>query len=103
MHFDRFENFITEDWTLFSGGIILLLFKVAGSPYRRGFFCDDESLKHPFHDSTVTSGMLYGIGFVLAVVLVSLLLKQASSVHEKKNLLIKCRVPQNWNMCYTSL
>ena len=57
---------------LIAGGIILLLFKVAGSPFKRGFFCDDESLKHPFHDSTVSSGMLYGVGFALAAVVVSL-------------------------------
>ena len=56
---------------VFSGGIILLLFKVAGSPFHRGFFCDDESLMHPFHDSTVTSLMLYGIGFLLSIVFVS--------------------------------
>jgi len=53
-----------------AGGIVLLLFKLVGSPYQRGFFCDDQSLMYPFHSSTVTSGMLYGIGFALAVFLV---------------------------------
>ncbi|KAL1380155.1 hypothetical protein pipiens_014412 [Culex pipiens pipiens] len=36
-------------------------------PYKRGFFCDDESLMHPFHDSTVTNWMLYIIGIALPV------------------------------------
>ncbi|XP_052798012.1 putative phosphatidate phosphatase [Mya arenaria] len=52
-----------------TGGIILLLFKVVGEPYKRGFFCDDQTLMYPFHSSTVTSGMLYGIGFSLGVFL----------------------------------
>ncbi|WAR02795.1 WUN-like protein [Mya arenaria] len=56
---------------LLPGGIILLLFKVVGEPYKRGFFCDDQTLMYPFHSSTVTSGMLYGIGFSLGVFLVS--------------------------------
>lgn len=54
-----------------TGGIVLLLFRFVGDPYKRGFFCDDESLKHPFKDSTVTSAMLYGIGFVLGSVVIA--------------------------------
>ncbi|XP_060598491.1 putative phosphatidate phosphatase [Ruditapes philippinarum] len=53
-----------------SGGAVLLLFRFLGDPYKRGFFCDDESLKHPFKESTVSSAMLYGIGFALGSVLI---------------------------------
>ncbi|KAH3888811.1 putative phosphatidate phosphatase isoform X2 [Dreissena polymorpha] len=60
--------FVSDAVIIGAGGIILLLFRVLGDPYKRGFFCDDDSLKYPFHDSTVTSAMLYGIGFVLAVI-----------------------------------
>lgn len=63
------RRIISDAAVLGTGGIILLLFKLVGSPVRRGFFCNDESLMHPFHDSTVTSAMLYWIGFVLAIVL----------------------------------
>ncbi|KAL9699041.1 hypothetical protein quinque_002482 [Culex quinquefasciatus] len=35
-------------------GFPILIFFLIGQPYKRGFFCDDESLMHPFHDSTVT-------------------------------------------------
>lgn len=50
---------------LLAVGLPILGLFLWGSPYKRGFFCDDESLKHPFHDSTVRSWMLYIIGLVL--------------------------------------
>lgn len=40
-----------------------MFFFLFGSAYERGFFCDDESLMHPFHESTVTSTYLYTFGF----------------------------------------
>ncbi|XP_031370616.1 putative phosphatidate phosphatase isoform X2 [Apis dorsata] len=45
----------------------VLMFYLFGKPYKRGFFCNDESLYHPFHDSTVTSAMLYVIGLLLPI------------------------------------
>lgn len=57
---------------IISVGLSILAFFLWGSPYKRGFFCDDESLKHPFHDSTVKSWMLYMTGMVLPIALVSL-------------------------------
>ena len=56
----------------FSGGVTLVLFRFLGDPYKRGFFCDDESLNHPFKESTVASSLLYAVGFALGSVLVSL-------------------------------
>lgn len=58
---------------IISVGLSILAFFLWGSPYKRGFFCDDESLKHPFHDSTVKSWMLYMTGMVLPIALVSLI------------------------------
>ncbi|XP_039487622.1 putative phosphatidate phosphatase isoform X2 [Drosophila santomea] len=52
---------------LLCAGFPILLFFLLGEPYKRGFFCDDESLKHPFHDSTVRNWMLYFIGAVIPV------------------------------------
>ncbi|KAK4885421.1 hypothetical protein RN001_001692 [Aquatica leii] len=51
---------------------ILFLF-IWGEPYRRGFFCDDESLRHPFHKSTVPAYFLYisGLGMTTTVMLVT--------------------------------
>ena len=30
----------------------------SGDPYYRGFFCDDETLRHPYRDSTVPTWAL---------------------------------------------
>ena len=49
---------------------MLLLFRTLGDPFKRGFFCDDQTLMYPYYDSTVASGLLYGVGFALAVILV---------------------------------
>lgn len=53
-------------------GFPILFFFLWGTPYKRGFFCDDESLKHPFKDSTVKSYMLYLYGIVLPVLAIIL-------------------------------
>ncbi|KAJ8717435.1 hypothetical protein PYW08_005834 [Mythimna loreyi] len=52
---------------LFIVGFLILVFYLWGTPYKRGFFCDDESLKHPYKDSTVTNVMLYVVGLGLPV------------------------------------
>lgn len=53
-------------------GFPILFYFLWGSPYERGFFCDDESLKHPFKESTVKSYMLYFYGIVLPVLAIIL-------------------------------
>ncbi|XP_060073965.1 phospholipid phosphatase 3-like [Ylistrum balloti] len=35
------------------------------TPFRRGFYCDDESISYPFHKSTIPSTALYVVGFGL--------------------------------------
>ncbi|XP_020661212.1 phospholipid phosphatase 1 isoform X1 [Pogona vitticeps] len=48
-------------------------------PYQRGFFCNDDSIKYPFHDSTVTSTVLYTVGFTLPIC--SIIIGEALSVY----------------------
>jgi phosphatidate phosphatase len=48
-------------------GFPILIYFLVGDPYKRGFFCDDESLMHPFHDSTVRNWMLYIVGLILPI------------------------------------
>ncbi|XP_076297700.1 wunen isoform X1 [Lasioglossum baleicum] len=52
---------------LFVVCMAVLMFYVYGKPFKRGFFCNDESLYHPFHESTVTSLMLYVIGLLVPI------------------------------------
>ena len=46
---------------------VLILFLV-GKPTIRGFFCDDESLRRPYYDSTITNAVLYAYGFTIPLV-----------------------------------
>lgn len=64
-------------------GFPILIFFLIGQPYERGFFCDDESLMHPFHDSTVTNWMLYIIG--IAVPIIVILGTELVRAHVKKS------------------
>ncbi|XP_037121330.1 phospholipid phosphatase 1 [Syngnathus acus] len=50
------------------GGLPLAAFNLGKiRPYQRGFFCSDDSIKYPFHHSTVTSTVLYTVGFSLPI------------------------------------
>ncbi|XP_017024890.1 putative phosphatidate phosphatase isoform X2 [Drosophila kikkawai] len=69
-------------------GFPILIFFLLGDPYKRGFFCDDESLKHPFHDSTVRNWMLYFIGVVIPVgviVIVEVIIAQSKARRNNGN------------------
>lgn len=48
----------------------LLLFSQIGKPYKRGFFCNDESIQKPYKDSTVSTAAAAAVGFVLALVVI---------------------------------
>lgn len=50
-------------------GIPLLVLEFGNiSPFRRGYFCDDDSIRLNYKDSTVPSGVLYAIGTALPVI-----------------------------------
>ncbi|KAK3102663.1 hypothetical protein FSP39_012983 [Pinctada imbricata] len=48
----------------------LLLFKAVVTPFHRGFYCDDVTIQYPFKESTVSSAVLYGVGFSLNIVVI---------------------------------
>ncbi|XP_020384673.1 phospholipid phosphatase 1 isoform X1 [Rhincodon typus] len=56
---------------------VINLFKV--NPFQRGFYCDDESIKYPFKNSTVTSTVLYTVGLSLPIS--SIIVGELASVH----------------------
>ncbi|XP_078075294.1 phospholipid phosphatase 1 isoform X3 [Mustelus asterias] len=56
---------------------VINLFKI--KPYQRGFYCDDESIKYPFKNSTVTSTVLYTVGLLLPIS--AIIIGELASVH----------------------
>jgi hypothetical protein len=59
------------DFLKHEGGIILLIFAVVVTPTKRGFYCDDESIRYPFKDSTVPNWALYIYCFSIPLLVVS--------------------------------
>lgn len=49
-------------------GFPILILYLAGDPYKRGFYCDDETIRYPYLDSTVPSEVLYVVGLGLPIV-----------------------------------
>ncbi|XP_077500260.1 putative phosphatidate phosphatase isoform X3 [Amblyomma americanum] len=59
---------------------VLVLF-LAGRPFKRGFFCGDESLRYPHRSSTVTSAMLYSYGALIPITVMIVLEAVRAKLH----------------------
>jgi len=70
-------------------GLAILCFKLAVPPYRRGFYCDDDSINKPYKDSTVPSSVLYSVGFALAY-LVAAVTEWYNYRHKKRSGMESC-------------
>ncbi|CAH2089791.1 unnamed protein product [Euphydryas editha] len=86
---NRFEGILTSFILVCKNiGFLILVFYLWGTPYERGFFCDDESLKHPYKESTVTNLMLYIVGIGLPVL--SILNKSLTLPYEEEVFVVVC-------------
>ncbi|XP_064624794.1 phospholipid phosphatase 1-like isoform X2 [Lineus longissimus] len=51
--------------------LVVIIIKLGDiQPFRRGFFCDDQSLMHPYKDDTITSTALIFCGLAVIAVIV---------------------------------
>lgn len=46
------------------------IFRLNGVPYKRGFFCNDATISHPYVGSTISSRVLIGVGFGVPLCLI---------------------------------
>lgn len=89
-----------------SVGFPVLAFYLAGDAYKRGFFCDDESIRHPFKESTVSSRALYvvGLGVPIVTMIITELLHSHLPTYNKKYFnLFGNRVPSWAWSCYSNI
>jgi hypothetical protein len=65
--------FYTDNFSFssFQVGLPILIFHLIGEPFERGFFCNDESLLHPYKTDTVTTTMLVTVGSLVPIFVVS--------------------------------
>lgn len=52
-------------------GLPVLAFHLWGTSYKRGFFCDDKSLKHPYNKNTVDNWMLFLMCFIIPISIIT--------------------------------
>ena len=45
---------------------------ITGEPYMRGFFCSDETIRHPYQESTVSTFLLITISYALPSIIILL-------------------------------
>uniref|UniRef100_A0A1A8BBG5 Phospholipid phosphatase 3 n=1 Tax=Nothobranchius kadleci TaxID=1051664 RepID=A0A1A8BBG5_NOTKA len=57
----------------------VFLHKSPYPPYQRGFFCDDDSIRLPFKNSTVSTAVLTAVGVVMPVV--SIIIGESYRIH----------------------
>ncbi|CEF71493.1 Phosphatidic acid phosphatase type 2/haloperoxidase domain-containing protein [Strongyloides ratti] len=64
--------------------ITLITLHLFGKPYKRGFYCDDESIRYPYHDSSISRQMLFAIGLFTSISFIIITEVFRYSVWEKK-------------------
>uniref|UniRef100_A0A7G3ANR3 Putative lipid phosphate phosphatase n=1 Tax=Lutzomyia longipalpis TaxID=7200 RepID=A0A7G3ANR3_LUTLO len=87
-------------------GFPILIFFIWGEPYKRGFFCDDLSLRHPFHESTVRNWMLYIIGLILPIgvmILVETIIAHRNGYGSSNIRIFNWEVPEWLKQCYVKI
>lgn len=61
------KKVVTDVIVIAAVALPLLGFRLFVNPSTRGFFCNDETIRYPYHDSTVSNIALYIVGFGLPV------------------------------------
>ncbi|XP_017836067.1 putative phosphatidate phosphatase [Drosophila busckii] len=83
-------------------GLTMLGFSLWGEPYKRGFFCNDHSLMHPYKESTVRSWMLYLNCAALPIVLI-LLVEFFRAHANAQHLKVSLRESTGYYLCHLEL
>ncbi|XP_074061008.1 phospholipid phosphatase 2 [Macrotis lagotis] len=48
-----------------------IILTLVNSPYKRGFYCSDDTIRYPYRPDTITHGLLAGVIITLIVIIVS--------------------------------
>ncbi|XP_009707846.1 PREDICTED: LOW QUALITY PROTEIN: lipid phosphate phosphohydrolase 2-like [Cariama cristata] len=49
-----------------------IILTLVNSPYKRGFYCNDDSIRYPYKADTITHGLMAGVTITCTVVIISL-------------------------------
>uniref|UniRef100_A0A7N4PF64 Phospholipid phosphatase 2 n=1 Tax=Sarcophilus harrisii TaxID=9305 RepID=A0A7N4PF64_SARHA len=48
-----------------------IILTLVNSPYKRGFYCSDDTIRYPYRPDTITHGLLAGVTITVSVIIVS--------------------------------
>jgi len=65
-------NVLLDILSLASVGVPILLLRYLGSPKKRGFYCNDETIRYPYHSSTISTlvNVIVSYGAPLILILI---------------------------------
>lgn len=47
-----------------------IILTLVNSPYKRGFYCNDDSIRYPYKSDTITHGLMAGVTISCTVIIV---------------------------------
>ncbi|XP_063002936.1 phospholipid phosphatase 2 [Elgaria multicarinata webbii] len=69
---ERTRIFVSLDvLCLVVASLPFIIFTLVNSPYKRGFYCDDTSIRYPYKPDTITHGVMAGVTIPCTVIIVS--------------------------------
>ena len=87
------NSFFNQSWVISHINLVIVLvlaipiavFRFTVEPVKRGFFCNDEELSHPFHENTVSNAALLscGIGLPIVIIILAEWFLPATSAHSR--------------------
>uniref|UniRef100_A0A3Q0S3U2 Phospholipid phosphatase 1 n=1 Tax=Amphilophus citrinellus TaxID=61819 RepID=A0A3Q0S3U2_AMPCI len=66
-------------------GVPFAILNVRHSPFRRGFFCNDDSIKYPFKDDTISYELLGGVMIPVTMIVGECLLVHLNRIKSKSS------------------
>ncbi|XP_051269353.1 phospholipid phosphatase 1 isoform X2 [Dicentrarchus labrax] len=67
---------------LILAGLPFVILNVQQSPFRRGFFCNDDSIKYPYKEDTITYQLLGGV--MIPITILTMVFGECLSVYLKR-------------------
>lgn len=61
-----------------------IIMTIMFTPYIRGVYCDDESIRYPYKSDTISHGMMAAVTITCTIVIVSLRLTSSQSHEPQK-------------------
>lgn len=54
----------------FAAALPFVILTLVNSPYKRGFYCNDDSIRYPYKADTITHGLMAGVTITSTVLIV---------------------------------